>query len=385
MKRTAQIKSHRDKIINLAAQNEIFRMAVKNAFNHIVITDINGKVIYANNAVERITGYPVREVIGKTPRLWGGLMSEDFYRKMWHTIKDLKKPFAGEIKNRRKNGVIYIAKAVISPILDNKKNLIGYIGTEEDITQVKEVDRMKTEFISIAAHQLRTPLTSISWNLDILATETGRITKEQSGIIMNIKEATEALNGLVNSLLNISRIEMGRLAIEPEPTDINKLAGTVIREFEVLFKQKKQTVEYKQARGLKKISIDPKLVGEVYRNLLSNAIKYTPDKGRIKVELLIKGNDLVSSVADTGFGIPKDEEEMIFSKFYRATNAKVKVAEGNGLGLYFIKQVVEASGGKIWVESPPSGGTTFYFSVPLAGSKKKKGEVSITSSQIKKL
>jgi signal transduction histidine kinase len=157
---------------------------------------------------------------------------------MWHTIKVLKRPFSGEVRNRRKNGAIYIANAVISPILDSRKKLIGFIGTEEDITQIKEVDRMKTEFISIAAHQLRTPLTSIIWNLDILANDTGRVTKEQVGIITNIKDSAEALNGLVNSLLNISRIEMGRLAVEPEQIDLNKLAGMVVKEFEVSYKQK---------------------------------------------------------------------------------------------------------------------------------------------------
>jgi signal transduction histidine kinase len=140
-------------------------------------------------------------------------------------------------------------------------------------------------------------------------------------------------------------------------------------------------VEFLPTRGLKKVNVDSKLVGEIYRNLLSNAIKYLPESGRIKVEIKVIGKDIVSSISDNGFGIPKEEQEMIFSKFYRASNAKIMVVEGNGLGLYFIKQVVEASGGKIWFESQQPGGTTFFFTLPLAGSKRKKGEVSISSSR----
>lgn len=118
-----------------------FRLAVSNAFNHIIITDPEGIVLYANPAVEKLTGYTMEEVVGNNPRLWGAQMDKEYYQKMWDTIKNKKQPFRGEIKNRRKNGEIYYAKVLISPILDDDGNLQGFIGTEEDITKQYSLEK----------------------------------------------------------------------------------------------------------------------------------------------------------------------------------------------------------------------------------------------------
>jgi len=117
---------------------ETFKIAVDSAFNHIIITDLDGKILYANRAVTRITGYSQEEVIGSTPRLWGGLMDPEFYKEMWHTIRDLGQPYSGEVDNKRKNGEIYHAVIFISPIKNKEGKIVGYIGTEDDITSIKK-------------------------------------------------------------------------------------------------------------------------------------------------------------------------------------------------------------------------------------------------------
>ena len=152
----------------IAQDLEKFKLAVENASDQIAITDKEGVVLYINKAVELITGYLAKEIIGqKAGKLWGGLMEKDFYTKMWKIIKEDKIFFKGEIKNKRKNGQIYYAEINISPILDKNDDVEFFVAIERDITQAKDIDRAKTEFVSIAAHQLRTPLSAINWSMEL--------------------------------------------------------------------------------------------------------------------------------------------------------------------------------------------------------------------------
>jgi PAS domain S-box-containing protein len=155
------IETEKNKIESLAGDLEKFKLAVDNASDHIVITDPDGVILYANRAVEKITGYSHSEVIGNKPSLWGKQMPEEFYNNLWKTIKEEKTNFIGELNNRRKNGEIYVAEASISPILNSNNKVIFFVGIERDITLLKEISDAKTEFVSVASHQLRTPLTGI--------------------------------------------------------------------------------------------------------------------------------------------------------------------------------------------------------------------------------
>ncbi|MFC1609295.1 PAS domain S-box protein, partial [Patescibacteria group bacterium] len=156
---------------DLAHDLKKFKMAVDNASDHIVITDIDGVILYANEATEKITGFSVDEVVGKKAgdsENWGGVMDKEFYDGMWEVLKEKKKPFVGEMENKRKNGERYDVVASISPITNNKGDILFFVAIERDITKEKEIDRAKTEFVSLASHQLRTPLSAISWYTEML-------------------------------------------------------------------------------------------------------------------------------------------------------------------------------------------------------------------------
>lgn len=359
-----------------------FKLAVQNASDHIIITDPEGIILYANPAVQKITGFSNEEVLGKkagSKELWGGLMAKSFYEKMWKTIKIEKKDFGGEIRNKRKNGEEYVALAKISPVLNDDGEVVFFVGIERDITKEKEIDRMKTEFISLASHQLRTPLSAMKWFLEILLSgDAGKLNKEQKEMVTNIDESNERMIALVNALLNVSRIESGRMMVEPEPTDLKNVVESVKEELQPELKAKKMKIEI-EAKKMGKINVDPKLIAEVYKNLMTNAVRYSKDGGVIKVRVFEKGENVVSEVVDRGIGIPKTEQSKIFGKFFRAENAVKKTASGTGLGLYLTKLIVDASGGKIGFTSEENKGTTFWFSLPKSGSKAKKGEVSISS------
>jgi len=380
---TEDIEAEKAKTELLARDLEKFKLAVDNASDHIVITDPEGIVLYGNKAIEKITGYKVEDALGKkAAALWKAPMPHEYYVKMWDTIKNKKQTFIGELQNRRKNGEIYDTKVSISPVLDNQGEIVFFVGLERDITHEKQIDRAKTEFVSLASHQLRTPLTAINWFTEMLLNEdAGKLNDEQKNYLQEVYKGNKRMVDLVNALLNVSRIDLGTFAIEPALTNIIELANDVIKEMQSQVVAKKLLISTSFAE-LPQISVDPKLMRIIFQNLISNAVKYTPEQGKIIVTVQKSnkapskkqpGTSLYISVADTGMGIPAAQKDKIFTKLFRADNVRAKETEGTGLGLYIIKSIVEQSFGTIWFDSEENKGTTFHILLPFTGMSKKTG------------
>ncbi len=371
------IEEEKRRSVQLATDLEKFKLAVENTSSEqIVITDPEGIILYANPAIQTISGFTPREVLGKkagTATLWGGLMPKEHYTKMWDVIKKKKKTYNGTIKNRRKNGEVYDAKISISPVLDEEKQVRFFMGSVQDITKEKQVDRMKTEFVSLASHQLRTPLSAINWYTEMLLDgDAGEINKSQKEFLDAIHNGNQRMIELVNSLLNVSRIELGTLRSDPEEIDPKSVAQNVINELSATIKQRKQKFNFVYDDSIGIIYSDPKLINIIFQNLLSNAVKYTPEKGSISCTVKKQGKNVSIDVKDSGYGIPDDQKDKIFSKLFRADNVRVQDTEGNGLGLYLVKSIVEKMKGKIWFKSKENKGTTFYITIPLASLQKPK-------------
>lgn len=258
-----------------------------------------------------------------------------------------------------------------TPVITQTREVIGSLIILHDVTREKLIDRMKSEFITVAAHQLRTPLTGIKWSLEMLSTEEGIITKdEQKELLDKAFQSNERMIKLVNSMLTVSQLEEGRFLYKFSEIQIEDLIQEILKNFEVQIKNKKiECIFNKPEKPLLKIKIDLEKITIALVNLIDNAIKYTPQKGKIIIFLEEKDNKIKISIKDTGMGISKEDQQKLFVKFFRSAEALKTETSGSGLGLFIAKNIIEAHKGQIWVESEKEKGTTFYFTLPIEISK----------------
>ena len=238
----------------------------------------------------------------------------------------------------------------------------------------KDIDKAKNDFVSLASHQLCTPLSAINWYSEMLiAGDAGKLSDEQKEYAEQIYQSNRRMIILVNALLNISRIDLGTFSIEPEMVDLTIIANEVLKDLPPVFRKKKVNIIKKYSEKLKKVNVDPNLIRIIFQNIVSNSIKYTPEGGTITLEISPHKDKLLISIIDNGCGIPKEQQAKVFTKLFRADNVRRLETDGTGLGLYIVKAIVEKAGGKIWFESEEGKGTKFYINLPISGMKKKVG------------
>jgi signal transduction histidine kinase len=299
---------------------------------------------------------------------------------MMQAMKEKRAVKKNDIRFVTKDGNKMSLQSTAVPVFDASKKLDFVVVVFEDITKEHEVDRMKTEFISLASHQLRTPLSAMRWYLEMLQDgDAGKLKPKQEEFIKSVSDSNLRLIALVNSLLNVSRIESGRIIIEPKETNLSELLKGVLAEVKVTMEKKKQKAIISVNPSFPTIVTDQSLLRNALMNLLTNAVKYTPEKGEITILASRKEEEIVIQISDTGYGIPKKEQKNVFTKFYRGSNILKKETDGNGLGMYLVKSVIDSLNGTITFESKVDEGTTFYIHLPIKGVKAKKGEVSLDS------
>ncbi|OGM14516.1 hypothetical protein A2141_02655 [Candidatus Woesebacteria bacterium RBG_16_40_11] len=363
----------RDRLQDLNTDLRKFKLAVAYASDHIIITDADGKILYANRAAVKTTGYSTKEMLGKNPSLWGGQMPDKFYEKMWNVIKNNKKTFRAEVINKRKNGILYSSAIGISPVLDSIGNIAFYVGIERDITREKEIDRMKTEFISLASHQLRTPLGINRWYLEMLLYgDYGKIPIRIRRVVHDIYKVNNRLITLVNNLLSVSRIQEGKPLNKPTETNVINLIKEEISRIKPeadKYGLQMRLHLHKSKVKFPLIKIDATKLANVLMNLLSNAVKYNVINGSVDVYAGIAGKMIKIVIKDTGVGIQNKDKEKIFQKFYRTEDATNMRSDGSGLGLFVSKSYIDAWGGRIYFKSHHKRGTTFYIYLPFQPKK----------------
>jgi signal transduction histidine kinase len=236
----------------------------------------------------------------------------------------------------------------------------------EEVTRraLEEVSHLKTEFVSLVSHELRTPLTSIQGYVKLLiAGHTGELNDLQSEFLNTVNRNTDRLVALVNDLLDISRIESGRLELVMEPLALTEILDSEIESVRGLADEKHVEILLDIEEGLPKVKADSHRLGQIISNLLSNAIKYSRDRSAVKITANQMGKNVLVKVIDSGIGISPEERSKLFQRFYRSDDSSVQSQRGTGLGLVITRYLVEMHGGRIWVESEKGQGSTFSFTI----------------------
>lgn len=252
-------------------------------------------------------------------------------------------------------------------VLDQKGKILGFFKVIKDRTREEEILKTKSEFLTVAAHQMRTPLSGIRWSLETLLGEDNKnLNETQRDLLKRTLEATDKVLKLANDLLDTANIEAGKFGYEFVQGDLSALIQKVVEGYISLAERHGIKIYFQPPPdGLQPFKFDPMRIKIVIQNLIENALRYNVENGQIIIKIEKKPPYVEVSVTDTGIGIPKEEIPKLFTKFFRATNVLKYETEGTGLGLYITKNIIEAHGGKIWAESIENRGSTFYFTLPM--------------------
>ena len=247
-------------------------------------------------------------------------------------------------------------------------DVVGVVGLGMTIVgQMANLNRMKSEFVAVASHQLRTPLSAIRWETELLLTKLKKgMNKKQVEKMKNISQLSLKMTRLVNDLLDVARIDQDKLILRKQDFDLAKLTQDMLDESVVAYESRHITVSSNIEKDLPEVCGDVEKIKLVLDNLIGNAFKYTTSGGRIHVGLARRNKDMIFEVDDNGVGIPEEQVGRVFEKFFRSDNASKYQTEGTGLGLYISKNVVEQLGGRIWFQSIENVGSKFSFSLPIA-------------------
>lgn len=333
----------------------------------LIATGKDGNIFIVNKGVEEILQKDKEEILGKP-----AFLVLDFFDVESGRISQEEGPHyralrgeagSADLNLRTKNGMMITTRNVFAPMKLGDE-IVGAVSILEDVTEEKQTELALKEFVSLASHQLRSPLTVVNWHTEMLLADNDLNAKTKA-LAQEILTQNKRMQALVNSLLNLSKVDFGTLDILKEQINISSIVDGAIANNALCQKKKNIVVEKHVDENLSLIYSDPIMLSEIFENLLSNAIKYTPEGGKIVLEVRVDDGHLFVQIRDTGYGIPEKDKPQIFSRLFRASNAKLIDTDGNGLGLYIVKKIVIKLGGSIWFESQENQGTTFFIKIPI--------------------
>ncbi|MEN8252497.1 MAG: ATP-binding protein [Patescibacteria group bacterium] len=365
---------------------------LENIGDGLIFTGLDKKILLTNIATQKMLGFEDFELLG---RRWDDVMKvkNESGKNLSYDELPINKILTSK-KNitinsdfcyyTKKDGTVFPAAVTVSKMMIEGE-FQGVIITFRDITEQKRIDRAKTEFVSLASHQLKTPPTAISWITErLLSGKAGKLTKKQEEYFTDIRKSNQRMIEMVNALLNVSRIELGSFAISLAKKNACTIVNDVVKELKPICKKQKLVIQEKYPKVCKEMMIDEVVFEMIIYNIVSNSIQYTAEGGKISIECkfvkkeakiggkTMKRNSFVIIISDTGCGIPEEQQDKLFAKFFRADNAQAKYTGGTGLGLYIVKSILDNSGGLIWFESVEKKGSTFYIAMSEKGMKQKK-------------
>lgn len=340
----------------------------------VMATDAKGVITDSNSAASRLLGFRKEEFVGKAATEMLKLQ----YQKGPFTAEN--HPVTGCLKAKtvfrappsmhlcipKKDGGLVPVMLMVTPLL-REGTILGSIIIFLDVTEERQTDYMKSEFISLASHQLRTPLSSLRWYLELLTSDaTVQYSEDQKSYFLEIQKASSEMAHLLDTLLRVARLDDGGMLIERKEVDVIDLLSHIFEEVKESNKNPKITFRSVLPKGPITVATDTVLFPIVMQNLITNAMKYSPDGGEILMTVEDAGKEMLIHVADQGVGITTEEQDKVFQKFFRAKNIKHMMTSGTGLGLYLSKRIMESLGGTLGFASTEGKGTTFTARLPKA-------------------
>jgi signal transduction histidine kinase len=337
----------------------------------IIVLDNEDKISLFNSAAQKTLGLRFSDFGTKIENKnnfdlgnFKGTIRRDFiFRKIVNQEDVTKNNEEISLVNENQN---FVFKVLTEQIIGKDKEYLGTMKIFYDLTREKMIDKMKSEFISIAAHQLRTPLSAIKWVIQmVLDEDAGKLNKEQKELLTKGFQSNERMITLVNDLLDVSRIEDGRYEYDLKEGNLQDVIEVVIENIEKMIAKNHIKFVLEKAEKLPNVVMDKERITLAFQNLLDNAVKYTPEYGSVAVKIIEEKGYLKISIKDDGAGIPKEDQSKLFSKFFRASNVVRMETEGTGLGLFISKNIIEKHGGTISIQSEEGHGTEAVFTIPI--------------------
>jgi PAS domain S-box-containing protein len=344
-------------------KQQIYDVVIQNLPVGFSIVDKDGIIVDFNPAAEEITGYSRDTVIGKPHfDILHGALDRDACPVLKHALLLKEQAVAVETVIKKKNGEKTTLSVTTAPLFDERGGLSGAVELFRDVSVRKQREREKKNILSMFAHDMKNPITTAGGYLArLLSGKAGLLTDKQKASVETIRDELYKVTDLIADFLEFSRIEAKAYMPVPRPCNIEKDLNAAVEAVKIEAEKKGISTAFEVSRHIPPlILVDPAMIGRVIANLLDNAIAYTGTGGAITVRLSEKNNEILVSITDTGRGIPEDRLPYIFDAFYRVS----RDTKGSGLGLFIAKTIIEAHGGRIWVDSMRDRGSTFSFTLP---------------------
>ncbi len=329
---------------------------LREAREAVVVTDESERILLCNAAAHVILGLGDTTLCGQPART---VLQHLVLREMFADAREMEQAVRREVP--LENGATFNAQ--LTPIEG-----VGYVLVMQDITHLKELDRIRSEFVATVSHDLRTPLTNILGYIELLP-RAGPLTEQQQEFISRVRESMESITELIGDLLDIGRIEAG-FDLDMSPCNLAQVIEASVKNFRSQAREKKQALRWEQPQALPLVNGNTHVLGQVMDNLISNAVKYTQEGGWVSVSAGAEDGYVIVRVADNGVGIPPAHQPYIFERFYRVKSEETANISGTGLGLAIVKTAIEKHKGRVWVESKPGLGSVFCFVLPSLPSEK---------------
>ncbi len=364
-KEAAFLRQEREKSLrDIATEKSKIKTIIHSMGDGVLVCDQDGSIVLTNPAANRMLQPAEDNLLGKL--LAETHLPSELASAIDKSLKARETTFASISQELSLGATEEVhLRAHTAPVRNDVGEIMGAVTVLQDISYLKELDKMKSEFIAMVAHELRAPIAAVEQQLTVILNKmAGEVTEKQEQLLSRAKERTKGLLDLIKDLLDLSKIEAGKMVQYKEPLSLHEVIQRVVDLMREEAEHKKIDLQFMGSAETPLIHADRNSMEEIFTNLISNAIKYTPEKGKVRVVLCEERGFVKASVSDTGIGIEEENLSRIFDKFYRVKTKETRQIVGTGLGLSIVKSIVAAHLGSISVESKVGAGTTFTILLP---------------------